>query len=76
MALSTDQESTEDLRVVIVAVDEGDVYCLTDEDGEPQTYASGDPAIAELVESAAATYGADVRAMSVSEFLALGEDAE
>jgi hypothetical protein len=76
MALSTDQESTDDLRVVIVAVDEGDVYCLTDEDGEPQTYVSGDPLIAELVESAASTYGADVRAMPVSEFLALGEDED
>jgi hypothetical protein len=76
MAMSTDQEPTEDTRVVIVAVDEGDIYCLTDEDGEPQTYTPGDPAIAELVESAASTYGADVRAMLVSEFLALGEDTE
>lgn len=66
----------EETKVVIIAEDEGDFFCLTDEDGVPRLFLPGDPVIPELIEEARTRYGADARAVSVEEFEALAEDAD
>ena len=63
-----------DELVVIVAEDEGDVFCLVDDDGAPAMYAKDDPAVEEFIKQAREIYGADARAISVEEFKALPED--
>jgi hypothetical protein len=57
--------------LVIVAEDEGDVFCLVGEDGAPATYRRDDPEIAEFIRQAAEVYGAQARAISLDEFKAL-----
>ena len=66
---------TTDETVVIVAEDEGDVFCLVDEDGSPAMYSRDDPAVEEYIRQAREVYGAQARAISVEEFKAL-PDAE
>lgn len=63
-------------KVVIIAEDEGDFFCLTDEDGVPRLFPPGDPVIPELIEEARTRYGADARTVSVAEFKALAADAD
>ena len=67
--------SAEETKVVIIAEDEGDFFCLTDDDGAPRLFFPCDPAIAEVIEEAREVYGADARTVSVEEFKALAEDA-
>ena len=67
--------ATGETLVVIVAEDDGDVFCLVDEDGAPAMYARDDPAVAEYIRQAQEVYGAVARAISVDEFKALpGEE--
>lgn len=71
-----DLEPVDETLVVIVAEDDGDRFCLVDEDGAPAMYPSGDPEVQERIKEARDVYGATARAMSVEEFKALPEDAE
>ena len=63
--------TTDETLVVIVAEDEGDVFCLVDDDGAPALYSRDDPAVAEYIKQAQEVYGAAARAISVEEFKAL-----
>ncbi|MGH3277899.1 MAG: hypothetical protein ACRDNW_02025 [Trebonia sp.] len=63
-------------KVVVIAEDEGDFFCLTDEDGAPRLFVPGDPVIAEVIEEAGQLYGADARTVTLAEFRALADDAE
>ncbi len=65
---------TADEMVVIVAEDEGDVFCLVDEDGSPAMYSRDDPAVEEYIKQAREVYGAEARAISVEEFKALPDE--
>lgn len=65
-----------DTLVVIVAEDEGDVFCLVDDDGAPAMYQRDDPAVEELIKQAREVYGAEARAVSVEEFKALPDGEE
>ena len=71
-----DLEPVDETLVVIVAEDDGDLFCLVDDDGAPAVYATGDPEIEERIKEAREIYGADARALSVEEFKALPDDAE
>ena len=66
--------ATDETLVVIVAEDEGDVFCLVDEDGSPAMYRRDDPAVEEYIKQAREVYGAEARAISVDEFKALPEE--
>jgi len=66
--------SATDEMVVIVAEDEGDIFCLVDDDGAPAVYQRDDPAIAEFIKQAAEVYGAEARAISLEEFRALPDN--
>jgi hypothetical protein len=70
-----DLEPVDETLVVIVAEDDGDLFCLVDEDGEPAVFKSGDPEVEERVREARDVYGATARVLSVEEFKAL-PDAE
>jgi hypothetical protein len=64
--------------VVIVAEDsDGKLVILPDENhqDEAAVYLSGDPEVAELVETATRAYGPSARAMPVSEFKKLARDS-
>ena len=65
--------TTDETLVVIVAEDEGDVFCLVDEDGSPAIYSRDDPSVEEYIKQAREVYGAEVRAISLEEFKALPE---
>lgn len=69
-----DLTPAQETKVVIIAEDEGDFFCLTDSDGVPRLFLPGDPVIPEVIEEARTRYGADARAVSVEEFKALAED--
>ena len=71
-----DPAPAQEAQVVIIARDEGDYYCLTDEQGTPRLFPLGDPVIPELLEEARQVYGADARTVSVEEFKALADEAE
>jgi hypothetical protein len=71
-----DLEPVDETLVVIVAEDDGDFFCLVDDDGAPAVYTTGDPEIEERIKEAREIYGADARALSVEEFKALPDDAE
>jgi hypothetical protein len=71
-----DLEPVDETLVVIVAEDDGDLFCLVDDDGAPAVYATEDPEIEERIKEAREIYGADARALSVEEFKALPDDAE
>ncbi len=71
-----DLEPVDETLVVIVAEDDGDLFCLVDDDGAPAVYKTGDPEIEERIKEARDIYGADARALSVEEFKALPDDAE
>jgi hypothetical protein len=66
--------ATDETLVVIVAEDEGDLFCLVDDDGAPAMYQRDDPAVEEFIKQAQEVYGASARAISVDEFKALPED--
>lgn len=70
-----DLTSAQEPKVVIIAEDEGDFFCLTDSGGTPQLFLPGDPVIPELIEEARTRYGADARTVSIEEFEALADDA-
>lgn len=70
-----DLTSVEDAKVVIIAEDEGDFFCLTDEDGAPRLFVPGDPVIPEVIEEARRIYGADARTVTIDEFKTLADDA-
>jgi hypothetical protein len=70
-----DLEPVDETLVVIVAEDDGDLFCLVDEDGAPAVLKSGDPEVEERVREARDVYGATARVLSVEEFKAL-PDAE
>ena len=61
-------EATDEALVVIVAEDEGDIFCLVDDDGAPALYQRDDPAIEEYISQASKIYGAQARAISLAEF--------
>jgi hypothetical protein len=69
-------EATDETLVVIVAEDEGDVFCLVDDDGAPAMYQRDDPAVEEFIKQAREIYGAEARAISLEEFKALPNDEE
>lgn len=71
-----DLTPVDETRLVIIAEDEGDFFCLTDEHGAPRLFVPGDPVIAEVIEEARERYGADARTVTVEEFRALASDAE
>jgi hypothetical protein len=71
-----DLEPVDETQVVIVAEDDGDFFCLVDDDGAPAVFNSGDPEVEERIKEAREIYGATARALSVEEFKALPEDAE
>jgi hypothetical protein len=71
-----DLEPVDETLVVIVAEDDGDLFCLVDEDGSPAVFKSGDPEVEERVREARDIYGATARVLSVEEFKALPDDAE
>ncbi|MGH3209810.1 MAG: hypothetical protein ACRDNO_18845 [Trebonia sp.] len=71
-----DLEPVDESLVVIVAEDDGDLFCLVDEDGSPAVFSSGDPEVQERVKEAQEIYGATARVLSVEEFKALPDDAE
>lgn len=71
-----DLAPAEETKVVIIAEDEGDFFCLTDEHGTPRLFLPGDPVIPELIEETREVYGADARTVSVEEFKALADEAE
>ena len=71
-----DLEPVDETLVVIVAEDDGDLFCLVDEDGSPAVFKSGDPEVQERVKEAQDIYGATARVLSVEEFKALPDDAE
>ena len=62
--------------MVIVAEDEGDLFCLVGDGGAPAVYKSGDPEVQERIREARDVYGAAARALSLEEFQALPDDAE
>lgn len=66
----------DEAKVLIVAEDEGDFFCLTDEEGAPRLFLPGDPVIPEVIEEARTRYGADARTISVEEFMALAEEED
>jgi hypothetical protein len=66
--------ATDETLVVIVAEDEGDVFCLVDDDGAPAMYERDDPAVEEFIKQAQEVYGATARAISVEEFRTLPQD--
>jgi hypothetical protein len=66
-----DLDPVDETLVVIVAEDDGDLFCLVDEDGEPAVFTSGDPEVEERVREARDVYGATARVLSVEEFKAL-----
>ena len=66
-----DLEPVEETLVVIVAEDDGDLFCLVDEDGAPAVFQNGDPEVEERVREARDVYGATARVLSVEEFKAL-----
>jgi len=66
-----DLEPVDETLVVIVAEDDGDLFCLVDEDGAPAVFQSGDPEVEERVREARDIYGATARVLSVEEFKAL-----
>jgi hypothetical protein len=68
-------EPVDETQVVIVAEDDGDLFCLVDEDGAPAVFNSGDPEVQARVKEAREIYGATARVLSVEEFKAL-PDAE
>jgi hypothetical protein len=70
-----DLEPVDEAQVVIVAEDDGDLFCLVDEDGAPAVFNSGDPEVQARVKEAREIYGATARVLSVEEFKAL-PDAE
>jgi hypothetical protein len=70
-----DLDPVDETLVVIVAEDDGDLFCLVDEDGEPAVFTSGDPEVEERVREARDVYGATAKVLSVEEFKAL-PDAE
>jgi hypothetical protein len=67
-------EATDEALVVIVAEDEGDIFCLVDDDGAPATYRRDDPSVAEYIRQASKVYGAQARAISLAEFRALPDN--
>jgi hypothetical protein len=69
-------EVDDETLVVIVAEDEGDLFCLVDDGGAPAMYKSDDPEVEERIREARDIYGATARALSVEEFRALPDDAE
>jgi hypothetical protein len=71
-----DLEPVDETLVVIVAEDDGDLFCLVDDDGAPAVYKNGDPEVQERIREARDVYGAAARALSVEEFKALPDDAE
>jgi hypothetical protein len=71
-----DLEPVDETLVVIVAEDDGDLFCLVDEDGSPAVFKRGDPEVEERVREARDIYGATARVLSVEEFKALPDDAE
>lgn len=75
MTQQADPAPAQETQVVIIAEDEGDFYCLTDERGTPRLFPPGDPVIPELLEEARQVYGADARTVSVEEFKALADEA-
>jgi hypothetical protein len=70
-----DLEPVDETPVVIVAEDDGDFFCLVDDDGAPAVFLSGDPEVEARVKEAREIYGATARVLSVEEFKAL-PDAE
>jgi hypothetical protein len=68
-------EPVDETLVVIVAEDNDGLVCVTEDDGEPQVYLSGDPDVDELVQAAGKVYGESARAMPVDEFRALAQSA-
>jgi hypothetical protein len=69
-----DLEPVDETLVVIVAEDDGDLFCLVDEDGSPAVFKSGDPEVEARVKEARDIYGATARVLSVEEFKALPEE--
>jgi hypothetical protein len=67
-------EPVDGTLVVIVAEDEGDLFCLVDDDGAPAMYKSDDPEVEARIREARDIYGATARALSVAEFRALPDD--
>lgn len=65
----------DEAKVIIIAEDEGDFFCLTDEHGTPRLFPPGDPVIPDLIVETREIYGADARTVSVAEFKALAETA-
>ena len=59
-----DLEPVDETLVVIVAEDDGDLFCLVDEDGAPAVFQSGDPEVEERVREARDIYGATARVLS------------
>jgi hypothetical protein len=66
-----DLEPVDETLVVVVAEDDGDLFCLVDEDGAPAVFESDDPEVEERVREARDVYGATARVLSVEEFKAL-----
>jgi hypothetical protein len=67
-------EHVDETLMVIIAEDDGDIFCLVGEDGAPATYETGDPEIEARIKEARDVYGADARAISLAEFKALPDD--
>jgi hypothetical protein len=57
--------------VVVTAVIEGDLRCLTDDDGAIEIFYARHPEVRELVEAARDAFGSSARAMPAGEFRAL-----
>jgi hypothetical protein len=76
MAEVDDRNPVDETLVVIVAEDDGDLFCLVDDDGAPAMYPSGDPEVEARIKEARDIYGATARAISVEEFKALPEDED
>lgn len=68
-------QGPEETRVVIIAEDDGDFFCLTDEAGTPRLFLPGDPVIPELIGETREVYGADARTVTLEEFTVLAEEA-
>ncbi len=47
-----DLEPVDETLVVIVAEDDGDFFCLVDDDGAPAVFKSGDPEVEERIKEA------------------------
>jgi hypothetical protein len=69
-------EVDDESLVVIVAEDDGDLFCLVDDDGAPAVFKSGDPEVEERIKEARDVYGATARVLTVDEFKALPEDGD